>query len=140
MCVYVCVLASRWAILGPRAPFMDRSKLSLVVPTLPAFPPSRECHNPSVFADWPPTPTCPLPPKAPTYWGYLFRVGGGAKLMGPGHRLHWNPLARPVDGVLTRVGARAVCSILIPSTFRTDDPRRTYAIANWMLTMSLNNL
>ena len=38
MCV--CVLASRWAILGPRAPVMVRSDYLLVKATLlPFFPP-----------------------------------------------------------------------------------------------------
>ena len=114
-CVCVC-LGLQMGLYRDRGPLYGLLQLSLVVPTLPAFSPSRECHNPSVFADWPPTPTCPLPPKAPTYWGYLFRVGGGADLTGPGYRLLWSPLARPVDGLPTRVGARAICSILIPST------------------------
>ena len=51
-CVCVCVcLGLQMGHIGTAGPFMDRSKLSLVVPTLPAFSPSWECHNPSVCAD-----------------------------------------------------------------------------------------
>ena len=108
-CVCVC-LGLQMGLYWDRRPLYGPLQLSLVVPTLPAFSPSRECHNPSVCADWPPTLTGPLPPDGPHLLGVLIQGWGyWVKLMGPGQHLLWNPHARPVDGFLTRVGARAIC-------------------------------
>ena len=72
----VCVLASRWAILGPRAPLWTdqiisgRNNLTVISPPLGSittFPYVLTGLLDRLF---------PYPRMAPSSWGYLFRVGG----------------------------------------------------------------
>ena len=114
-CVCVC-LGLQMGLYRDRGPLYGPLQLSLVVPTLPAFSPSWECHNPSVFGDWPPTPTRPLPPEGPLLLGVLIQGWGRSRSNGTG--------ASPTLESACATGqwlsdtCRCMChlSILIPST------------------------